>query len=269
MTIFQQFIEQRSRAIVITLALLLCAIFILQTLRLWGGYGVGQDSGLASAEQVRSFDNQAARDFDTAKIIDRNLFPAVAMVSRPATAIAASMSNLKLEAIFESEERGQSKAIVSNGEHGSKTLAEGAEIAPGIQLDRIERDHLLINNNGRQEALRFPEPSQEPANLNSSINNYASAGTDSGSPAMLNESGGAPAMQTSAQENANNHDGGPLSEAEYQQLIAELPAEEQQRIQGGSSDRDLGKLISSVSENEKIKLVTQRLEQLRRNSRNR
>jgi general secretion pathway protein C len=80
------------------------------------------------------------------------------------SATAPSSLDLKLVGITASASRGAgSRAVLNVGGKGNEVFREGKEIAPGIVLNRIEKDHVLIRRQGTLERLAFPEGPLAPA----------------------------------------------------------------------------------------------------------
>jgi len=75
-----------------------------------------------------------------------------------AHASAPPSLNLRLVGITVSASRGAaSRAVLNVGGKGNELFYEGKEIAPGIVLNRILKDHVLIRRQGVTERLGFPE----------------------------------------------------------------------------------------------------------------
>lgn len=75
-----------------------------------------------------------------------------------AHASAPPSLNLKLVGITASASRGAaSRAVLNIGGKGNEVFHEGKEIAPGIVLNRILKDHVLIRRQGVTERIGFPD----------------------------------------------------------------------------------------------------------------
>lgn len=71
--------------------------------------------------------------------------------------------DLKLVGVMASKSgRGPSLAVLNLHKKANQVFAEGGEIAPGVILARIVKDHVLIRRQGTLERVDFPESARVP-----------------------------------------------------------------------------------------------------------
>jgi general secretion pathway protein C len=80
-----------------------------------------------------------------------NLFGA----STSSPVAAAARTDLILRGIYAS--RGGGMAVIALDRGQTVTVRAGEEIAPGIKLERVLRDHVIINQSGASQRLEFPQ----------------------------------------------------------------------------------------------------------------
>ena len=103
-------------------------------------------------------DLAAARDV----ILRSRIFGSGAPANEAHASAPPSLS-LKLVGITASASRGAASRAVLNVGKGNELFYEGKEIAPGIVLNRILKDHVLIRRQGVIERLEFPQAPASPA----------------------------------------------------------------------------------------------------------
>lgn len=103
--------------------------------------------------------------FDINGILTQNLLigelkaPGQNQQQRVAETAIDAQGDLVLQAVFASK-TGGATAIIASAGNSAKTYREGAQIAQGVQIERIENDRVYLINKGAEEVLRFPQPSQ-------------------------------------------------------------------------------------------------------------
>jgi len=150
----QQISELSQKTVVLSLAIVLSAVFIFHTTITWWS----TESTQSDRRQTKS----SSLDFNIDTIVTRNLFGiAQADTIQTSTVQQSTALNTEyvLQAVFESTVEAKSRAIISvrGGQASSYTV--GSEIAAGITLEHIERDRVTLSINGSNEILRFPLPS--------------------------------------------------------------------------------------------------------------
>ncbi|MGB9148632.1 MAG: type II secretion system protein N [Burkholderiales bacterium] len=93
---------------------------------------------------------------DTA--INAHLFGRVA-VNKPAEDAALSNLNVKLRGVFASEGVLPAFAIVNTGAK-DESVKSGTEIVPGVLLDSVKPNHILVKRNGLLERINLDEKGQ-------------------------------------------------------------------------------------------------------------
>ncbi|MBZ6379790.1 hypothetical protein B5C34_14685 [Pacificimonas flava] len=78
----------------------------------------------------------------------------------PAT---VSDSDLTLYGVREDRASGRGAAILGSEDDPQRSFAVGEEVAPGLVLARVERDHVVLSRGGREEVLYMDE--SEPAQV--------------------------------------------------------------------------------------------------------
>lgn len=91
------------------------------------------------------------------------LFDPLETAETPAqTALPESQLNMTLRGVINSV-GGAGSAVIETPGRGQRSLAVGAEIAPGVRLEAIHLDHVIINRRGTRESLFLTEAAAQRA----------------------------------------------------------------------------------------------------------
>ena len=96
----------------------------------------------------------ASTDNVIAKVIDAHLFGAAAVINEAPVAVTAA-TNMRLSGVFASAGNLPAFAIISIDGQTSRPVRKGDVITPGIVLEAVSADHVLIRRNGVRERLEL------------------------------------------------------------------------------------------------------------------
>ncbi len=78
----------------------------------------------------------------------------------PAAPLPVSPLNLRLVGVFFVEQGERALALIAEGNSLERGYRIGAPLPGGALLERIQRDHVIVSRNGRQEILNLPKLSE-------------------------------------------------------------------------------------------------------------
>ncbi len=78
-------------------------------------------------------------------------------VETPPVALPVTPLNLRLVGVFFVEQGDQALALIAEGDSLERGYRIGAPLPGGALLERIQRDHVIVSRNGRQEILNLPK----------------------------------------------------------------------------------------------------------------
>ncbi len=160
-----------DRRLISGVALLLVVALAWQlSLLLWKLVLLPQEPAAArhapSAGSVRGAEPKSSPDTQLQRIIAAKLFGSLQQRRQakpePVRDAPKSTLNYKLRGIYYSEDKALASAIVQKGAGKSEFYRLGDELDPGIYIERILPDHILIARNGRLEKLLLEKPKARP-----------------------------------------------------------------------------------------------------------
>lgn len=95
----------------------------------------------------------ANTDHAIAKVVDANLFGTAA--TNPAPVAITAATNMRLSGVFASVGNLPAFAIISSDGQPSQPVRSGQAIAPGVVLESVLPDHVIIRRNGVRERLEL------------------------------------------------------------------------------------------------------------------
>lgn len=154
MSVAKQLSELNPKTFVLSLAGLLCAVFIFHTTSIW----------ITTEREVVPIRKNGGKtlNFDVDNIAVQNVFGETTAssnsVAKTVEAQQTRNNDFQLQAIFESSQPDESRAIISVGTATAKTYTPGDEIHQGISINSIERNRVLLDTPRGVEALGFRAP---------------------------------------------------------------------------------------------------------------
>jgi hypothetical protein len=119
----------------------------------WLLAGLAWDFGMPTGRPAIAHESSAADAAE--RLAGRSPFASPA----PAAQSAVTPSSLMLVGVAASAERGRARAVIRReGQPAPLVAAVGDEIAPGLRLQRIERDQVVLTGPAGESRLALPQP---------------------------------------------------------------------------------------------------------------